>query len=726
MKCKRFKFMASVLVLALFIFGGGTSALAEDYYRPWVKAQNLTVKNVPVFEAGLGVETSGDIWYVNSNATGTDAGTSWSNAALTIDAAINLAAAANGDLIRVSANHAETFSAANGFDCDKAGITMIFHGSGTNTAVLTFDGTNADVAIGAASCRILGPVRFLAGISEVVRAFSIEAGGVDFILDGAVFPEPTTSGFEFDIAISVASGAHRGTVQNVTAFSADETGASSWLSIETGVVHDWKLINNRVFGEYSAANVMSAQTNLEMFIDGGEYTNLTTGVHAIEFQGAPTGSINNVLLRTDTQGTTIDPGAMTVNNCMWDDEDTADTIAIPCLLATAGVASIGPVTSTTTDSIHGKIGSDADLADNSLYDLLGAGSKTLSISSSVGASVEGTNTDTLQGKIGTDAEMSDRSIWDMLEGDGFNSWPSAAAPGTDVSIAEVLRDVWDVLRAGTGGSEPGTNSSLVDILSGTEGIITYPAAAAPDDGVSMAEVIRDVWDVLRNGTGGAEAGTNSSFIDALHGPAGVITFPVGAVPDDGVSMAEVLRDIWDAVRNGTGGSEPGTDSSVIDAIGANGSNILTVTAGSLYGASGQTFIVEKTLISSNILTSGVDITGTASGGDILIEEIWMETDVSTGLATGTNFTIEKSTGSGLRVFFSTLVSDLGSGVTMTLSMGTITPGTNSLYTLKGGTVLESGGKLVAKCTGSHCDGAGTITLYIKGVRVTAGATLDPA
>jgi len=50
-----------------------------------------------------------------------------------------------------------------------------------------------------------------------------------------------------------------------------------------------------------------------------------------------------------------------------------------------------------------------------------------------------TTTDTLHGKIGTDTQFADRSVFDLLGGDGFASWPAAAAPADDVSIAEGLR-----------------------------------------------------------------------------------------------------------------------------------------------------------------------------------------------------------------------------------------------------------------------------------------------
>jgi hypothetical protein len=53
---------------------------------------------------------------------------------------------------------------------------------------------------------------------------------------------------------------------------------------------------------------------------------------------------------------------------------------------------------------------------------------------------------------------------------------------------------------------------------------------------------------------------------AAAGTAGLASFPNGAAPANDVSLAEVLRDIWDAVRNGTGGTEPGTNRSVVDEI----------------------------------------------------------------------------------------------------------------------------------------------------------------
>ena len=58
--------------------------------------------------------------------------------------------------------------------------------------------------------------------------------------------------------------------------------------------------------------------------------------------------------------------------------------------------------------------------------------------------------------------------------DTISTWPAAAAPANGTSIAAVLK--W-----------------INDAVQGAAGVVTYPAAAAPANGVSMAEVLRAVY-----------------------------------------------------------------------------------------------------------------------------------------------------------------------------------------------------------------------------------------
>lgn len=87
--------------------------------------------------------------------------------------------------------------------------------------------------------------------------------------------------------------------------------------------------------------------------------------------------------------------------------------------------------------------------------------------------------------------------FDLGAGSKFSGGSGAALAGDDV------------------GSVSTDTTSIIAALYGANGVVTYPAAAAPANGVSLAEVLRDIWDVVRNGTGGSEPSTNLSIIDVL-------------------------------------------------------------------------------------------------------------------------------------------------------------------------------------------------------------------
>jgi hypothetical protein len=94
---------------------------------------------------------------------------------------------------------------------------------------------------------------------------------------------------------------------------------------------------------------------------------------------------------------------------------------------------------------------------------------------------------------------------------------------------------------------------LQDILTGGAGIVSWPAAAAPANGVSIAEVLR-------------------SLHDGQQGTAGIPTYPAAAAPANAVSMAEVLREIYDLgerVASNTG----------VDLTGGDVADVFTIAGG---------------------------------------------------------------------------------------------------------------------------------------------------
>lgn len=157
---------------------------------------------------------------------------------------------------------------------------------------------------------------------------------------------------------------------------------------------------------------------------------------------------------------------------------------------------------------------------------------------------------------------------------------------------------------------------LLDMTSGTAGIPTWPASAAPGNAVSIAEALREIY-------------------DNLVGTAGIGTFPAAAAPANSVSLAEVIRQIYDQT------------------------------------GIGSEFWIKKTLASSAIPQASVDVTGVSSGGELSIEDVIVKSD-ATGLAGMTNFELETNNAKGLADFFVTAASGLGASKTIDHTNASVT------------------------------------------------------
>lgn len=99
--------------------------------------------------------TTGNIFFVDSGVATAGNGLSPEAAVATIDAAINLATASNGDIIVVMEGHAESITGAAGIAADVAGITIVGLGRGRNRPVITFTTANgASFDISAANVHV--------------------------------------------------------------------------------------------------------------------------------------------------------------------------------------------------------------------------------------------------------------------------------------------------------------------------------------------------------------------------------------------------------------------------------------------------------------------------------------------------------------------------------------------------------------------------------------------
>lgn len=150
------------------------------YWSSWWRRSGSRANSVAAFLAKLGIFTVGKVFFVDSGVgsnsnTGSDPLT---DALATIDYAIGLCTANNGDVIVVAEGHTETVVAASGIDLDVAGVTIIglgARGSTTRPTITMGTSTSASLDFSAANCRIVG-LRFVSNIDSLL-SFIIGGAG---------------------------------------------------------------------------------------------------------------------------------------------------------------------------------------------------------------------------------------------------------------------------------------------------------------------------------------------------------------------------------------------------------------------------------------------------------------------------------------------------------------------------------------------------------------------
>ncbi len=207
-------------------------------------------------------KVAGDVFYVDSGASGgSGTGVDWTNAELTIEAAIANCTAGAGDWIMVSPTHAET--AATAFvDLDKTDVTLWGLGNGTRMATLTYDTSTDTFIIGAGGdgTKVHG-IKFIAAVTAVANAVVVEAGCTDFVIENCVFENVTTTTDEFIDAILVSGTASdRGIIRN-NRFLGDVGANGGPQSSINFVDCDYlQIIGNEFSGDIADAHIFNETT----------------------------------------------------------------------------------------------------------------------------------------------------------------------------------------------------------------------------------------------------------------------------------------------------------------------------------------------------------------------------------------------------------------------------------------------------------------------------------
>lgn len=367
---KFMKLMAAFLVLTLLVvpaaFASEEKVVTIGGTQPY--------RDIGDFLMAENISGTGNIYYVDSGRSTAGNGTSWDTAKTTLDSAIALCTANNGDVILVAPGHAENLAAADAVDVDVAGVTIIGLGDGNARPTFTYTGTAGEFVIGAANITIQN-LKFVAGISNITMGISVEAAGDNFTMKNCEVAEPGTATYDFATIVDLASGADNVCIENcefnqlyVTAGDLDYG-----VKVGAGVCNNLTIKDCVIGGPFTVAAIWSDQIDKEVNISDNIISNITTGQMSIEFTANATGNIVSNVCYGDTEGAIIDGGACyrAENKLIT----AADTPGLPGWVVTNGLNHLVALDGTgaypeqaANDSIIAKICASGATATCSTYD----------------------------------------------------------------------------------------------------------------------------------------------------------------------------------------------------------------------------------------------------------------------------------------------------------------------------------------------------------------------
>jgi hypothetical protein len=280
--------------------------------------------------AGLG---TGKEWYVDSGASGAATGTNWTDASLTLEAAVNLSTAdsgaSRGDRIHVAQGHAETLTGADAVDVDVIGISVIGYGRGSLMPTFTFLLAADEFVVGADNIG-LSNLRFEVSSSSITTVLDIQ-DGVDYAhIKDCVF----TCVDAADGAVNFINLVNNNTgciIEDCT-FDSKAGGAAESAIMLDADTDQTVIRNNLIQGDYSVACIEGDTTkSTELLIQGNFLVNGSSdsiiGEPAIDLLTGTTGYIldNYLVCNVATVSVAMETAdtVMLFNN--WYNEDVGVT-----------------------------------------------------------------------------------------------------------------------------------------------------------------------------------------------------------------------------------------------------------------------------------------------------------------------------------------------------------------------------------------------------------------
>ena len=213
----------------------------------------VTIQNLPILNS-----YGGNVYWVDSGSSG-NKGT-FERPFKTLASAIAAATANNGDMIMVKQGHTETITAAAGLVIDKAGLTFIGLGTGSDRPTINFTtSTAADVDIDAANTTIENFL-FTSGIDAL--ATPIDANAADFTMRHCETRDVTGQTVNW---ISTDANCDRLLIDGLVHRGATAAGAESVITMTAG--NHATIIPYFIDGNFSssAIRIISTAGNFQLF-----------------------------------------------------------------------------------------------------------------------------------------------------------------------------------------------------------------------------------------------------------------------------------------------------------------------------------------------------------------------------------------------------------------------------------------------------------------------------
>ena len=214
-----------------------------------------------VFTINDFVDHPGDIWFVDSGSGTNSAGGGQNpdNPLATLDYAVGLATASQGDVIYVMPGHAEDLDADSAVDIDKAGLSVVGLGKGASRPTFTATAIAGDFKLAAASTHIEN-LLFLGGVDATTGM--VEVSGADCSIVNCEFRDSVDQATDCLITTAAADRLLIDGCKFIMAAAAGGDSAIALVGADDTEIKDIYIYGNFAVGAIDLRTTLSARVNI--------------------------------------------------------------------------------------------------------------------------------------------------------------------------------------------------------------------------------------------------------------------------------------------------------------------------------------------------------------------------------------------------------------------------------------------------------------------------------